>query len=371
VGSSSDKLGPERDQTDEGLRTERRNADRALSDRQAAVEEDADSVVRHARRIADAVLVAAREKADERLSPSASVVDTRATVAAERAIEDGTLRDERAIADETLRQERMETARALARLLPLERDNTDRYLLTERVRADDAVSNRDDFLGIVSHDLRNLLGGIVMNAELLSHEALADDHGQKTVAATARIQRYAARMNRLIGDLLDVASMDAGRLAVSLVAGDGAAIIAEAVDLFQSAASARTISLTAVIPEPNITAHFDHERILQVLANLITNALKFTPEGGNVSVHAERAGSDLRVRITDDGCGVSAGMLEAIFERFCQVGTNDRRGVGLGLYISKCIVLAHGGTIWAEPNDGAGTTVVFTLPCGEAVPVAA
>src|SRR4051812_43900828 len=116
LGSSSDKLGPERDKTDEGLRTERRNADRALSDRQAAVEEDADSVVRHARRIADAVLVAAREKADERLRPTASVVDARATVAAERAIEDGTLRDERAIADETLRQERMETARALARL---------------------------------------------------------------------------------------------------------------------------------------------------------------------------------------------------------------------------------------------------------------
>lgn len=350
----------EREQTNESLRIEREKTDRALAERQAA-EEDSDSVVHRAREIADAVLTDARAKADERLEASPHV-GTGATLAKERSLEDEALQEERAAADESLRRERDENARVLSRLLPLEREKTDRFLLTERVRSDVALSNRDNFLGIVSHDLRNLLGGIVLGAELLSARALNNEDGAQTLATTARIQRYAARMNRLIGDLIDVASIDAGKLAIAPVPGDATTLIAEAVETFQPAAAAKGISLQIEIVEGPLLAELDHDRMLQVLANIIANAIKFTSQGGSIQVRGECAGDELRLTISDTGLGVPGNMLEAIFERFWQVGENDRRGVGLGLYISRCIVEAHGGKIWAESTLGEGSRLCLTLP---------
>jgi signal transduction histidine kinase len=319
-------------------------------------------VVNRARENADAVLTEARAKADQRLEEALPQAATRADLAEARVLEDEALQEERASADEILRRERNENARVLSRLLPLEREKTDRFLLTERARSDDALSNRDNFLGLVSHDLRNLLGGIVLNAELLSARAPEDDDGRQTLVATARIQRYAARMNRLIGDLVDVASIDAGRLAVTPAPGDAAALIAEAVDTFQAAASAKGIALQTERVERPLLAAFDHDRMLQVLANVMSNAIKFTSEGGSIRIRGECAGDELRVSISDTGSGIPGNMLEAIFERFWQVGKNDRRGVGLGLYISRCIVETHGGRIWAESKPGEGSTICFTLP---------
>ena len=365
MSTGAKKPSPERDQTDESLRTEREKADLALAEAQESVDEDADLVVRRARVQADAVLVSARDRADELLrnggpaAPSAAIVE-------ERAVEDQALRDERAAADEALHREREQDAIALARLLPLERDRTDRFLLTERERSDDALSVRDDFLGIVSHDLRNLLGGIVMSAGLLSHGATDDDAvGKQLLAGTKRIQRYAARMNRLIGDLVDVASIDAGKLSMTPVDGDAAVLVTEAVDTFQAAASAAGIALSAQDTATSLPARFDHDRLLQVLANLIANAIKFTPSGGAILVHAERHQDGIRFWVGDSGAGIPGTMLESIFERFWQVGKNDRRGMGLGLYISRCIVEAHGGTIWAESREGTGSKLWFTLPAGD------
>ena len=354
----------EREQTDESLRLERERTDHALAERQAA-EEDSDLIVHNARESADAVLTEARAKADERLEASPHV-GTDATLAEERVLEDEALQSERASADEILRRERDENARVLSRLLPLERERTDRFLLTERARSDVALSNRDNFLGLVSHDLRNLLGGIVMSAELLSARAPETEDGAQTRAMTTRIQRYAARMNRLIGDLLDVASIDAGKLAITPVPGDAAALIAEAVDTFQAAASAQGVSLQAEDVVGPLRTEFDHDRMLQVLANIVTNAIKFTSRGGRIRVRGERAGDELRFTISDTGSGIPGNMLEAIFERFWQVGKNDRRGVGLGLYISRCIVEAHGGKIWAESTLGEGSRLCFTLPAAPA-----
>ncbi|GAC1551656.1 MAG: hypothetical protein NVS3B10_14100 [Polyangiales bacterium] len=354
------KTSVERVQTDESLRTEREKADRALAERQVA-EESADEVVHRAREHADAVLGAARDRADHRPDDPAAPLGPRATLVHERVIEDQVLRDERALADESLRREREENAHALARLLPLERDKTDRYLLTERARSDDAVSHRDNFLGIVSHDLRNLLAGIVMSAARLSETAPKSEEGEPTVLGTKRIQRYAARMNRLIGDLVDVASIDAGQLALTPEPADSTALIAEAVDMFQAAAIAKGVGLESQIAVP-LPAEFDHDRMLQVLANLITNALKFTASGGKIWIGGERLGDELRFTVHDTGAGIPANMLEAIFERFWQVDKNDKRGVGLGLYISKCIVEAHGGRVWAESEHGAGSKLSFTMP---------
>jgi signal transduction histidine kinase len=356
----------ERNQTDVSIRTERRNSDEAAADKRARTEDHADHLVDLARKNADAVLNVARGRADEKLGPTEGPGQTqaRATVAHERALEDDVVRHERATADESLRLEREELTRILSPLLPLERAKTDRHLLTERARSDDALASRDDFLGIVSHDLRNLLSGIVLTAGLLQKPPPGGaPPGERTVNGAERIQRYAARMNRLIGDLVDVVSIEAGKLAIQAEPADATALIVEAVDAFTLAASDKGVKLVLDGTErPRLLASFDRERMLQVLANLITNALKFTPRGGTISVRAERTGGALRLSVRDTGSGIPAEMLGAVFERFWQIGKDDRRGLGLGLYISRCIVEAHHGTIWAESEPDKGSTFFFTIP---------
>jgi signal transduction histidine kinase len=247
-------------------------------------------------------------------------------------------------------------------MLPMERDATDGYLLTERVRADNEIANRDNFLGVVSHELRNLLGAIVTASGLLSEMASDSADRVKARKGAERIQRYAARMNRLIADLVDVASIDAGRLAVRPAHGDLAALMVDAVDAFQGAALAKGLSLAVRTTDETLPAEFDYERILQTLANLITNAIKFTPSGGSILVHGERVPEGVRLSVSDTGCGIPADMLEVIFERFRQATESDPRGLGLGLYISRCLVQAHGGTMRAESRNGEGATIHLTIP---------
>jgi signal transduction histidine kinase len=356
----------EREQTDESLRSERDKADVAMADRQDAVQEDADAVVERARENADDVLITARNEADARLSHAPTLVGTRSAIVEGRRLEDEALQRERAAADESLRCERRAYARALKELLPSERHETDRRLLTERARSDEAVSLRDDFLGMVSHDLRNLLEGVVMSAALLAARAQENEDKKQTLAETDRIARYAASMNRLIGDLIDVASIDAGKLAVVTRPNDATALIAEVSDTLAASASAKGVSVVTEIGDRPLSAEYDHDRMLQVLTNLVVNSIKYTPRNGTIRLRIERAAEQLRVSVTDTGCGIPGDMLEAIFERFWQVDHNNRRGLGLGLYISKCIVEAHGGRIWAESKPGEGSKVTFTLPAAPA-----
>ena len=353
---------PAREHTDESLRAERRSTDQAVAERRADSQEKADVVLEHAREQADAVLDVASELVDQKLDAAEPGLAVRAAIASGRAVEDEVLRHERAEADHALRRSRREQAQILAELRPLERGQTDRDLLTERNRADHQLTNRDDFLGMVSHDLRSLLCGVVLEASQLSKIAPDSAEGRQTLAGLKRLQRHAASMNRLIGDLLDVVSIDAGKLAVRPKRGDAAALLAEAVDTFRPAALEKEIVLRLETGEPVLLADFDRERVLQVLANLISNALKFTGPDGSIVVRGERGEGGFRVSVTDTGIGISDHMLDAVFQRFWQAGPNDRRGLGLGLHISKSIVEAHGGRIWAESTLGAGSVFVFTIP---------
>ncbi len=234
--------------------------------------------------------------------------------------------------------------------------------MTERIRADADVSHRDDFLGIVSHDLRDLLGALVTTATLISKRTPQTEEGKQTRAGVERIHRYVARMNRLIGDLVDVASIDAGKLSVSPVRGDLRMLVAEAVDTFDVSVQAKELRLETDVPQQPLMAAFDYERMLQVFANLITNAIKFTPRGGTIHVSARPGAGSVDLSVRDTGVGVSAHLTEAIFERFRQVDKDDRRGLGLGLYISKCLVEAQRGRMWAESKAGEGTTIHVSLP---------
>lgn len=349
---------PERDQTDESLRLEREKADADAGERQAAIEEAADAIIEKARSRADHVLTVARAHADVRLGGAGTAAVQ--VVAGERAKEDQALRAERASADEALRVERSEHA-----LQSPERQATDKDLSHERERSDVAVTARDAFLGMVSHDLRNLLDGMVGFASLIAKGISGDGYDARVVAYAQRITRTGARMNRLVGDLVDVASIEAGVLAVRREPGDPALVVNEAVDNFQAQAAAKRLSLTAKVEPLLPEVSFDAARILQVLVNLLSNAMKFTPPDGEISVSVERRGGELHFKVTDTGEGIPPAKLDAVFERFLQV-TVDRRGVGLGLYISKCIVQGHGGRIWAESTVGCGSTFSFTLPLGPA-----
>jgi signal transduction histidine kinase len=151
-------------------------------------------------------------------------------------------------------------------------------------------------------------------------------------------------------------------LAVTHAMGDPADVVTEAVETFQAQAAARGISLTLDIAPAVPVVAFDAARILQVLSNLLSNALKFTPAQGTVVVRLEQVEDNVVCCVRDSGEGIPDDKLEAVFDRFVQLTKNDRRGVGLGLFISKCIIQGHGGRIWAENGIGGGSTFYFTLP---------
>lgn len=346
--------------TDDSLRTERESIDLLVAERSDVIE-SADQIVELARERADVVLDAAREQADLESQAVGMSGRAQAEVDAGRARDDESLRLERAAADELLRSEREEQL-VLAALLPLSREKTDRNLLTERARSDEELAHRDDFLGMVSHDLRNLLCGLLMESSKLAYAASDSDEGRRVVAAMQRFERYAARMNGLIGDLVDVVSIDAGKLSVRPVRRDAAPLLAEAAETFKPAAAEKGVVLHNETDGGALPADFDAGRILQVLTNLITNGIKFTPRGGRIVLRGERVGAALRVSVTDTGTGIPAAHTETVFQRFWQAGADDRRGLGLGLYISKCIVDAHHGRIWVESTPGAGSAFFFTLP---------
>jgi signal transduction histidine kinase len=258
---------PEQARTDHSLHEERQKADDEFSKRRDAIEEEADAGVQRTRADADTALKATRAETDEKLARSEAPRQERQSVAHERANEDMTLRRERATSDEKLYEEREARKRALADLLRLEREQTDQHLLIERARSDEAVAARDDFLGMVNHDLRTLLAGIAMRAAMLVRNASDDAAGQRTRRDAESIQHFTARMNRLIGDLLDVASIEAGRLLVEPRPEDAIRLVRETVEAFQLSASAKGVSLESQVARDSMLARFDHERILQVLAN--------------------------------------------------------------------------------------------------------
>ena len=348
---------PEREQTDESLRVEREKADDAIGENPASIEDTADAVIEKARARADAVLAAARSKLDLHWKTSPPGTTSPQALDDERVLEDQTLRKERADADEALLAERAEHAALLA----AEREETDRDLSRERARSDHAVATRDEFLGIVSHDLRNMLGAVVGFAALIEKEESRENPKQQVIAYTHRIHRSGARMNRLIGDLVDLASIHAGSLAVAREVGAVAPVVMEAVETFQPQAAASGVLLAAELEDGLPAVAFDAARVLQVLINLLSNAIKFTARGGKVLLHVERTEDEIRLTVSDTGVGIPNDKLDSVFERFLQVH-DDRRGVGLGLYISKCIVQGHGGKIVVESKVGVESKFSFTLP---------
>ena len=258
---------------------------------------------------------------------------------------------ERRLRRESLLEERQRTDESL---------RLERSKFGERTFADTVTAAHQGFLADVSHDLRSLLGGLAVSAALLISDAPRGKDGDRIRNHAGASQRAVARMTRLIGDLLDTASIEAGRLAITPEPVNVGKLVSDTVEAFTSIATAKSIALDARLPALPLIAILDDLRILQVLANLVGNAIKFTPAGGQVSIRIRTAAHRLQFVVSDTGMGIPENKLTAVFDRFEQVG-NDRRGFGLGLHISKCIVEAHGGTIWAE-SGVIGSTFFVELP---------
>jgi len=175
------------------------------------------------------------------------------------------------------------------------------------------------------------------------------------------MKRAGERMNRLIQDLLDVAKLEAGRVGIDARSIDVEPLMNEANEMLAPLAAEKSVRLNVAVGGalPTITA--DGGRVLQVLSNLVGNAIKFTPAGGGIAIRADAAPGGVRFSVSDTGEGIAPEQLEKIFGGFWQANPADRRGIGLGLTIAKGIVEAHGGRIWVESRLGEGTTFHFTL----------
>jgi signal transduction histidine kinase len=228
--------------------------------------------------------------------------------------------------------------------------------------AQDATRARDDLVAIVSHDLRNPVHTIHMAASFLLDIAPKDDRRVQARKQLEVIQRSATRANRLIQDLLDVARIQAGGLAVDPVPVEVRSLLNEAVESATPLASASQLSVVCEVPDAIGPVASDRERVLQVFANLIGNAIKFTPKGGRISLIAAPENGEVRFMVCDTGPGIPPEHLDHVFDRYWQARSTAKLGAGLGLSIAKGIVEAHGGRIWVESPPGTGAQFNFTLP---------
>jgi signal transduction histidine kinase len=352
---AKEKQQPQRDRTDKSLRSERDKADAGIWEKREEIEEEADEVVRRARERADKILQTARDDADRELEAA------QASAQLQRTRQDSARGRERATADALLELERDARRRYLDDFFEIEREATDQDLLGERRLADKLIAARDDFLANASHDLRSILGGLAVYSDLLlscAPEGMAGENIRKCASANWRL---VAQMNRLVNDLIDVAAIHAGQLAVVPDQVEVAKLLRETVEAFGQVAAAKGVTLDTELPEVPLHANLDEGRILQVLANLVSNAIKFTPANGKVSIRLRPSANEIHFSISDTGIGISKDELPGVFERFRQV-RKDRRGLGIGLHIAKGIVEAHGGRMWAESELAAGSTFHFALP---------
>jgi signal transduction histidine kinase len=216
---------------------------------------------------------------------------------------------------------------------------------------------RDQMIAIFGHDLRGLLNALTINTEL----CLRQD-GEGAVESARNVRLAVGRMDKLITSLLDYVRLKANKLEVVPRLLDAAELLREAVEIFRPLARIKSLTLTLAIPDTPLRATADPDRMFQVLSNLLSNAIKFSSVKGRITVEARALRHDLQIAVRDEGPGIPERDLERVFEGFCQLQDSDARGLGLGLYISRAIVEAHRGRIWATSRPGAGSTFTFTVP---------
>lgn len=232
-----------------------------------------------------------------------------------------------------------------------------------RTAAEVANRTKDEFLSIVSHELRNPLNSMLGWTQLLRNREF---DAAKTDRALEMVERSAKSQAKLIEDILDTSRITTGKLQLNVRAIALAPVIEAAVDVARPSAETKNIQIEAVFAAENINVSGDPDRLQQVIWNLLSNAIKFTPAEGRVTVKLECTGSLVQIQVSDTGQGISADFLPYVFERFRQANSSSTRsqgGLGLGLSIVYHLVEIHGGTILAEsPGVGQGATFTVQLP---------
>jgi signal transduction histidine kinase len=248
-----------------------------------------------------------------------------------------------------------------------QREELERIAATQRLlyeQAQEAARQREEMLAVVSHDLKSPLASILLNAAALLEIMPSSDPNVRRFIET--IERSGKRMSRLIRDLLDLDSIQKGRLPLEQSLHPAAGIIEELVENFRTQTKDRHISLIAdhsrdFLPE----VCCDRDRVLEVLDNLVSNAINVMPKGGTIRVRVEPSGGELRFSVADTGPGIAEDDRPHLFDRLWRAKNAHYKGTGRGLAIAKGIVEAHGGRIWVDSAIGVGTTFFFTLPSSE------
>jgi signal transduction histidine kinase len=356
-------------ESDVPRQSEREKSDETLRDSDLASEHQAD-FDRDAERV-EADKAKLQSRSDSDASRDLGRADTGRSGAERQAQGDERLRVERQTSDQAIKGERLRAdaatekgrsqyqaaAKSSAELLSREQQSHQKTKAT--------LTTREEFLAIVSHDLRNPLNNISMATQNL----LEEPKDVKELASS--INRSADEMLRLIEDLLDVERMAVGKLTLHFEEHDVSEIIKEAVEKFKGTAASKGITLEAAPQDVCGYVVCDRSRVMQVLSNLIGNAIKFIPAKGQICVSCQRAGpegGEVRISVSDTGEGIAPEKIKTIFDRFSQIHNQDRRGIGLGLYIAKMMVEEHPGRIWVESKLGEGSAFHFALPLRSADP---
>jgi PAS domain S-box-containing protein len=240
--------------------------------------------------------------------------------------------------------------------------------ITQLRHAQEAIAVRDEVLRIVSHDIRTPVVAIgLVNKGLIGMlgESAKDAEMRENLELIARTVE---QMNTLIGDLLDVTRIEAGKIELDRDRHSPGALVREAAELPGLLAAQKGVHLEIRAAEVLPAVEVDRRRLIQVLSNIIGNAVKFTPAGGRVTVQATMTSDGVQFSIVDTGPGIPVEHLRHIFDRFWQMQREDRGGTGLGLAIAKGYVEAHGGRIWAESTPGQGASFHFMVPMADSTP---
>jgi signal transduction histidine kinase len=223
-------------------------------------------------------------------------------------------------------------------------------------RTDRLRDARETLLSIVAHDLRNPLGSISMSAGSLRRKG---HDPEASAQALDMIERCVGRMDRLIADVLDATKLESGGVAVVLREELVAPLALEVVEAFIPSARANRIELVSSVPPDLPPIRCDRDRVVQILGNLLGNALKFTPGGGRIALAATHTGPFVQLKVSDSGPGIAPRDLAHVFERYWRKGGS---GAGLGLFIVHGLVAAQGGRAWVESEPGRGASVFVALP---------
>jgi signal transduction histidine kinase len=239
-----------------------------------------------------------------------------------------------------------------------------RELQDKTAQLEVANQHKSEFLANMSHELRTPLNAVIGFSEVLL-ERMFGTLNEKQDEYVQDIASSGRHLLSLINDILDLSKIEAGRMDLDLTTFSLPVAIDNALTLIRERAAQHGIALALVVDPHLGEVTADERKVKQVLVNLLTNAVKFTPEGGRIEVRAALADGAVEIAVSDTGIGIAAEHQEAIFEEFRQVGSDyarKREGTGLGLTLARKFVELHGGRIWVKSELGAGSVFTFTLP---------